>query len=182
MNRQSPLPERPIKVLVPPAKVSEILAGIDLSTHRGRRTRAMILMSYSGVRQGAALRTRVEDLITRKGRLWLRVRDQKVCMREEYFEMKCNRSLAQAMRAYIDCAGLLSDPTGPLFRAVNPQTDEITSRPISIREVHTMIRCRAREAGIEAEINWASIRKSGLSAYQMLYYVARDRVREQEAQ
>jgi hypothetical protein len=103
-------------------------------------------------------------------------------MGEEYFEMKCERSLAEAMRAYIDCAGLLADPTGPLFRAVNPQTDEITSRPISMREVHTIIRCRARDAGLEAEIDWASIRKSGLSAYQMLYYVARDRVREREAQ
>jgi len=51
-----------------------------------------------------------------------------------------------------------------------------------MREVHTMIRCRARDAGLEAEIDWASIRKSGLSAYQMLYYVARDRVREREAQ
>jgi len=182
MNRQSPLPVAPIRVPVSPAKVSEILAGIDFSTHRGRRDRAMILMSYSGVRQGSALSTRVEDLITRKGEFWLRLRDQKAGMGEEYFEMKCERSLAEAMRAYIDCAGLLADPTGPLFRAVNPQTDEITSRPISMREVHTMIRCRARDAGLEAEIDWASIRKSGLSAYQMLYYVARDRVREREAQ
>jgi integrase len=83
MNRQSPLPEGPIRVLIPPAKVLEILAGIDLSTHCGRRDRAMILMSYSGVRQGAALSTRIEDLLTRKGRLWLRVRRPKVCMREE---------------------------------------------------------------------------------------------------
>lgn len=142
----------------------------------------MILMSYSGVRQGSALSTRVEDLITRKGEFWLRLRDTKAGMGEEYFEMKCERSLAEAMRAYIDCAGLLADPTGPLFRAVNPQTDEITSRPISMREVHTMIRCRARDAGLEAEIDWASIRKSGLSGYQMLYYGARDRVREREAQ
>ena len=176
MNRQSPLPVAPIRVPVSRAKVSEILAGIDFSTHRGRRDRAMILMSYSGVRQGSALSTRVEDLITRKGEFWLRVRDQKVRMREKYSEMECNPTLAQAVRAYIDCAGLLSDPKGSLFRVVSPRTDEITSRPLSVQEVHTITRRRAREAGIEDEVNWFSIRKAGLSAYQA------DQMREREAQ
>jgi hypothetical protein len=41
--------------------------------------------------------------------------------------MKYNRSLARAVTAYIDRAGLLCDPTGPLFRVVSSQTDEITS-------------------------------------------------------
>ena len=102
-------------------------------------------------------------------------------MQDDYAEMECNRSLAEAMKAYIDCAGLLSDPTGPMFRAINPQTDEITSGPISMREVQTMIRYRAREAGIDAEIDWRSIRMSRFSAHQMLYYGEHHRVRERKA-
>ena len=179
MNRQSPRPELPIGAPIPkitPANVLQILEGVDPSTHCGRRDRAMILMSYSGVRQGSALSARVEDLITRKGEFWLRVRDQKVRMREKYSEMECNPTLAQAVRAYIDCAGLLSDPKGSLFRVVSPRTDEITSRPLSVQEVHTITRRRAREAGIEDEVNWFSIRKAGLSAYQA------DQMREREAQ
>ena len=80
---------------------------------RDLRDRALIAtLTYSFARIGAALKMKVEDLRP-KGAGWeLRLHEKG----GKHHAMPCHHALAEALRAYIDAAGIAEDRKGLLFR------------------------------------------------------------------
>ena len=67
--------------------------------------------------------------------------------------MPCHHSLAEALRAYIDAAGIAEDRKGFLFRtARGHRADTLSERAMNQSDAWSMIRRRAKAAGIAAEI------------------------------
>jgi integrase len=95
------------------AEWRRLIDGVPTDTVRDRRDRALIAtLTYSFARIGAALKMRVEDLRP-KGAGW------QVQLHEKggkQHAMPCHHALAEALRAYIDAAGIAEDRKGWLFR------------------------------------------------------------------
>jgi integrase len=66
--------------------------------------------------------------------------------------MPCHHALAEALRAYIDAAGIVEDRKGWLFRtARGHNSSSLSDKPMSQPDAWRMIRRRATAAGIAAE-------------------------------
>jgi site-specific recombinase XerD len=145
-----------------PSEARRLLNAIDASTPVGLRDRALIgLMVYSFARAGTALGMRVEDVYTQNRGLWVRLHDKG----GKHHAMPCHHTLEAFLAAYIDGAGLASDPKGPLFRTVGRGTGKLTRTPLPQANAHAMIRRRAATAGIETRIGNHSLRATGITAY-----------------
>jgi integrase len=105
-------------------------------------------MVFSLARIGAALGMKVEDVYTQNRRLWVRLREKG----GKAHTMPCHHSLEECLHAYIDGAGLASDPKGPLFRTIGPGTDRLTATTMTQADAHAMIRRGAAAAGIELSV------------------------------
>ena len=128
----------------------------------GLRDRALIaLMVYSFARVGAALGMRVEDAFTQNRRLWVRLREKG----GKAHAMPCHHNLEAYLHAYLDGAGLVDDPKGPLFRTIGRGTGKLTRTPLPQANAHAMIRRRAAAAGIATKIGNHSFRATGITAY-----------------
>ncbi len=104
-----------------------LLDSIDTRTPAGLRDRAlMALMVYSFARIGAALGIKVEDAYT-QNRLWVRLREKG----GKRHEMPCHHNLEAYLDAYLDGAGLRSDPKGTLFRTIGRGTGRPTATPLT---------------------------------------------------
>jgi site-specific recombinase XerD len=145
-----------------PAEARELLDSIDVSTHAGLRDRALIaLMVYSFARIGAALGMTVEDVYTQNRRLWVRLREKG----GKRHAMPCHHNLEEYLIAYLDDAGLRSDPKGPLFRTIGRGTGKLTRTVLPQANAYAMIRRRAAAAGIETKLGNHSFRATGITAY-----------------
>ncbi len=127
------------------------------------RDRALIAtLTYSFARIGAALKMRVEDLRP-KGTGW------QVCLHEKggkHHTMPCHHALAEALRAYIDAAGIGEDRKGFLFRTSSGHRGtELSQVPMGQPDAWRMIRRRAAVAGIATPIGNHSFRATGIAAY-----------------
>ena len=91
----------------------KLLDAIPTDTVRDLRDRALIAtLTYSFARIAAALKMKVEDLRP-KGAGWeLRLHEKG----GKHHVMPCHHALAEALRAYIDAAGIAEDRKGFLFR------------------------------------------------------------------
>ena len=69
-------------------------------------------MVYSFARIGAAIGMRVEDVYTQNRRLWVRLHEKG----GKQHAMPCHHNLETYLHAYIDGAGLASDPKALLFQ------------------------------------------------------------------
>ena len=128
----------------------------------GLRDRALIgLMVYSFARIGAALGMKVEDVYRERRRLWVRLRKKG----GKRHEMPCHHNLEAYLEAYIEGAGLVADPKGPLFRTIGRKTKQLTRTPLPRVNAYAMVRRRAADAGIEAKIGNHSFRATGITAY-----------------
>jgi site-specific recombinase XerD len=80
--------------------------------------------------------------------------------------MPCHHALAEALRAYIDAAGMVEDRKGCLFRT-SPQHNAtaLTEQPMAQANPWRMIRGRAVAAGIIARIGNHSFHATGITAY-----------------
>ena len=107
----------------------KLLASIPTTTLRDLRDRALIAtLTYSFARITAALKMRVEDLRPR-GAAWT-VRLHEKGGKEH--AMPCHHSLAEALHAYIDAAGIAEDRKGWLFRsAPRHNAGTLTDRPMN---------------------------------------------------
>jgi len=93
----------------------------------GLRDRALIgLMVYSFARIGAALGMKVEDVYRERRRLWVRLRKKG----GKRHDMPCHHNLEAYLEAYIEGAGLVADPKGPLFRTIGRKTKQLTRTPL----------------------------------------------------
>ena len=140
----------------------KLIDAIPTETVRDLRDRALIAtLTYSFARIGAALKMKVEDLRP-KGAGWqLRLHEKG----GKHHVMPCHHALAEALRAYIDAAGIAEDRKGWLFRT------SAATRHRAIRAAHgaadawRMIRRRAVAAGIHAPIGNHTFRATGITAY-----------------
>ncbi|MGE0372949.1 MAG: tyrosine-type recombinase/integrase [Gammaproteobacteria bacterium] len=140
-----------------------LFEGIPTETVRDLRDRALIAtLTYSFARITAALRMRVEDLRP-KGAGW-QIQLHEKGGKEHV--MPCHHALAEALRAYIDAAGIADDRKGWLFRT-SPRRNAtvLTEQPMRQADAWCMIRRRAVAAGIHAPIGNHTFRATGITAY-----------------
>src|ERR1700738_1369361 len=80
--------------------------------------------------------------------------------------MPCHHTLAEALRAYIDAAGIAEDRKGFLFRTSPGHTATVlTEQPMNQVDAWRMIRRRAAAAGIHTPIGNHTFRATGITAY-----------------
>ena len=140
-----------------------LIDSIPTDTVRALRDRALIAtLTYSFARITAALRMKVEDLRP-QGSGW------QVQLHEKggkQHVMPCHHALAEALRAYIDAAGVAEDRKGWLFRTSPGHTATVlTEQAMMQADAWRMIRRRAAAAGIFAPIGNHTFRATGITAY-----------------
>ena len=80
--------------------------------------------------------------------------------------MPCHHALAEALRAFIDAAGIGEDRKGWLFRtARGHKADALSELAMNQSDAWCMIRRRAVAAGITAPIGCHTFRATGTTAY-----------------
>src|SRR5271165_2989525 len=126
----------------------KLLKSIPDTTLRDLRDRALIAtLTYSFARINAALKMKVEDLRPRGAGWTVRLHEKG----GKQHAMPCHHALAEALRAYIDAAGLAEDRKGWLFRTARGHNGSALSvKPMSPPDAWRMIRRRAVAAGIAA--------------------------------
>jgi integrase/recombinase XerD len=141
----------------------KLFLSIPTTTLRDLRDRALIAtLTYSFARIGAALKMKVEDLRPRAAGWAVRLHEKG----GKEHAMPCHHALAEALRAYIDAAGIAEDRKGWLFRtARGHKADTLSDRTMNQSDAWCMIRRRAKAAGIAAEIGCHSFRATGITAY-----------------
>jgi site-specific recombinase XerD len=146
-----------------PEEARALLDSIVVTTVVGLRDRALIsLMVYSFARIGAALGMKVEDVFTQNRRLWVRLREKG----GKQHAMPCHHNLEAYLTAYIDGAGLASDPKGPLFRTIGRDKGRpLTRTHLPQANAYAMIGRRAAAAGIATKLGNHSFRATGITAY-----------------
>jgi site-specific recombinase XerD len=141
----------------------KLLQSIPDMTMRDMRDRALIAtLTYSFARIGAALKMRVEDLRPRGAGWSIRLHEKG----GKQHVMPCHHALAEALRAYIDVAGIAEDRKGWLFRTSRGHGGTMLSdKPMGQPDAWRMIRKRAAAAGIAEEIGCHTFRATGITAY-----------------
>ncbi|WP_166911563.1 MULTISPECIES: tyrosine-type recombinase/integrase [unclassified Burkholderia] len=144
------------------AEARQLLDSIDVTMPGGLRDRALIaLMMFSFARVGAALAMRVEDVYVAQRRLWVRLREKG----GKVHAMPCHHTLETALHAYLDSAGIASEPKSPLFRTIARGTGRLSDRQLSQANAYAMVRRRAAAAGIATAIGNHTFRATGITAY-----------------
>jgi site-specific recombinase XerD len=140
-----------------------LIDAIPTDTVRDLRDRALIAtLTYSFARITAALKIKVEDLRPQSAGWVLRLHEKG----GKHHTMPCHHALAEALRAYIDAAGIADDRKGFLFRTSRGHTATVLSeQPMMQPDAWRMIRRRAVAAGIQAPIGNHTFRATGITAY-----------------
>ena len=130
---------------------------------RDLRDRALIAtLTYCFARITAALKMKVEDLRPRGAGWSVRLHEKG----GKQHTMPCHHALAEALRAYIDAAGIAEDRKGWLFRTARGHNGKVLSeKPMSQPDAWRMIRRRAAAAGIAEAIGCHTFRATGITAY-----------------
>ncbi len=145
------------------AEWRKLIDSIPPDTLRDLRDRALIAtLTYSFARITAALTMKVEDLRSRGAGWMIRLHEKG----GKEHAMPCHHALADALRAYVDAAGIGDDRKGVLFRtSPRHNATALTDRPLTQANVWLMIRRRAIAAGITAPIGCHTFRATGITAY-----------------
>jgi site-specific recombinase XerD len=145
------------------AEWRNLIDSIPTDTVRDLRDRALIsTLTYSFARITAALSMKVEDLRPRGAGWTVRLHEKG----GKEHAMPCHHALADALRAYIDAAGIGEDRKGFLFRTSPRHNAKVlTDRPLTQANAWLMIRRRAKAAGITAPIGCHTFRATGITAY-----------------
>jgi site-specific recombinase XerD len=141
----------------------KLIETIPTGTVRDLGDRALIAtLTYSFARITAALKMKVEDLRPQGAGWVLRLHEKG----GKQHVMPCHHALAEALRAYIDAAGIAEDRKGVLFRTSRGHTPMLLSdQPMIQSDAWRMIRRRAAATGIDAPIGNHSFRATGITAY-----------------
>ena len=127
-----------------------LLERIDLSTLAGLRDRALIgVLVFSFVRVSAAVSMRISDYYAQGRRSFFRLHEKG----GRYNVVPAHHLAQEYVDAYLEAAELGEDRQGPLFRsfAVGRQ-DWLEGRAMTRATALRMIKRRARQAGLSAEI------------------------------
>jgi len=141
----------------------KLIDTIPTDTVRALRDRALIAtLTYSFARITAALKMKVEDLRPQGAGWQLRLHEKG----GKEHAVPCHHALADALRAYIDAAGVGEERKGWLFRTSRGHTaTALSDQPMGQTDAWRMIRRRAAAAGIMAPIGNHSFRATGITAY-----------------
>ncbi len=141
----------------------KLIDAIPTGTVRDLRDRALIAtLTYSFARVTAALMMKVEDLRPQGASWVLRLHEKG----GKHHTMPCNHALTEALRAYIEAAGIAEDPKGWLFRTSRGHKGTALSKQrVTQSDTWRMIRRRAVAAGVQAPIGNHSFRATGITAY-----------------
>ncbi|MFO0805497.1 MAG: tyrosine-type recombinase/integrase [Gemmataceae bacterium] len=137
----------------------ELLDSIDTSDVAGLRDRALIgLMVYSFARVSAAVGMDGEDYLQRGKRTWFRLREKG----GKHHEVPGHHNAVEYVDAYLAAAP--AEKKGPLFRTID-RDGTLTDRRMTRNDVLRMIKRRALNAGLPAEICCHTFRATGITAY-----------------
>lgn len=141
----------------------KLIDTIPTATARDLRDRALIAtLTYSFARITAALKMKIEDLRPQGAGWVLRLHEKG----GKHHTMPCHHALAEALRAYIDAAGIAEERKEFLFRTSRGHTATVLSdQPMTQPDAWRMIRRRAVAAGIHAPIGNHTFRATGITAY-----------------
>jgi site-specific recombinase XerD len=116
----------------------KLLGSIPSTILRDLRDRALIAtLTYSFARINAALKMKVEDLRPRGAGWTIRLHEKG----GKQHTMPCHHALAEALRAYIDAAGIADDRKGWLFRTARGHNGKVLSdKPMTQPDAWRMIR------------------------------------------
>ena len=144
-----------------------LLDGIDLSTLAGLRDRALIgvrVFSFARItaRITAAVSMRVSDYYTQGRRSFFRLHEKG----GRYNVVPAHNLAQEYVDAYLEAVEVGDDRRGPLFRccAVGRQ-DRLEDQGMLRATALRMIKRRARQAGLPAEICAHSFRGTGITEY-----------------
>ena len=139
-----------------------LLRSLPDTTLAGLRDRALIAtMLYTFARVSAALAVDVRDVYREHHRLHLRLREKG----GKAHRMPCHHTLEAWLTAYMTAAGLGEDPGAPLFQSLAPGNRSLSGRRLSRTPAWSMVRRRAREAGIDTPVTNHTFRGTGITAY-----------------
>ena len=93
--------------------------------------------------------------------MWVRLREKG----GKAHALPCHHHLEAYLHAYLDGTGIAADPEGPLFRTVGRGTGRLTRASLPQANARTMVRRRAKAAGIATKIGNHSFRATGITAY-----------------
>ena len=140
-----------------------LLDGIDVTNLVGVRDRAFLgVLVYSFARVSAAVSLRVADYYTQGRRSFFRLHEK-----GGRYNVVPTHHVAQGyVDAYLEAARIGDDRRGPLFRSCEPgRRDVLQTRGMSRMGAFKMIKRRARQAGLPAEICAHSFRGTGITVY-----------------
>ena len=140
-----------------------LLDGIDVSTLVGLRDRAFLgVLVYSFARVSAAVSLRVADYYTQGRRSFFRLHEKG----GRYNVVPAHHVAQGYVDAYLKAARIGEDRRGPLFRSCEPgRRDALQERVMSRVGAFKMIKRRARQAGLPAELCAHSFRGTGITEY-----------------
>ena len=125
----------------------------------------MPTLTYSFARINAALKVKVDDLRPRGAGWSIRLHEKG----GKHHTMPCHHSLAEALHAYINAAGIAEDREdrkGFLFRTASGHNgNALSDQAMDQSAAWRMIRRRAAAAGIHAPIGNHTFRATGIAAY-----------------
>jgi integrase len=137
-------------------------AAADKRDLLGLRDRALIgMMVYSFARIGAVIQMKVGDYFVQGRRRWVRLHEKG----GKEHDVPCHHRLDQYLHDYIEAAGIADDIDGYLFRTARRKTGQLTTNPLFQQDAHSIIRQRAKAAGIETRIGNHTFRATGITAY-----------------
>ena len=143
------------------SEAKALLESIDASKVIGLRDRALIsVMVYTFGRVGAVVRMRVEDYFPQGKRWWVRLHEKG----GKRHDFPAHHLAEAAVDAYLDAAGIRSEPKCPLFRSVD-RHGRLSDRALAEVDVLRMVKRRARSAGLPDSTCCHTFRATGITAY-----------------
>jgi len=140
----------------------KLLDSIDTSHVVGLRDRALIaLMVYSFARVSAVVNMKVRDYYANGKRYWIRLHEKG----GKFHEVPVHHNAESYLDDYLEVAGIAGEKNSPLFLTVQGRTRRLTTNAMNRFDTYRMIRRRAEDAGIKADIGCHTFRATGITAY-----------------
>lgn len=144
-----------------PTEARQLLDAIPTRTIAGLRDRALIgIMVYSFARVGAVVGMNVEDYTPQGRRMWFRLHEKG----GKYHVVPAHHRAEEFLDAYVIAAAIANDRKGPLFRTLDRRRN-LTDRRMQRAEVLSMVKRRARHAGLPSSTCCHTFRATGITAY-----------------
>ncbi|MCB1098180.1 MAG: tyrosine-type recombinase/integrase [Verrucomicrobiae bacterium] len=143
-------------------EAAELLDSIDTDTLVGLRDRALIsCMVYSFARVSAVTGMQVKDYFPKGKRYWFRLHEKG----GKYHEVPCHHLAEEWMDRYLFVAEIKEETGTPLFRSTRGRSGTLTDRGMCRQDVFSMIRRRAKKAGIDAALCCHTFRATGITVF-----------------